>query len=684
MRTYILNQKHFIFILVALLITFSTKMSVWGQDLNAGEPRTVRLIYFLPNDRPYEAKVVQKMKDEVRTVQIFFAEQMKAHGYGNKTFRFETDGRGNPLVLRVDGQHPFSYYKRTLASPVLDEVRRNFDFSANIYFMVLGGADASVPGVGGRHQTRIGIPKYTPGGFALVPSEFSWSFVAHEMGHAFGLLHDFRNDDFIMSYGTKRRQLSACAAEFLAVHPYFNPDIPFSEPPIPSVKLISPITYPVGLKSVPIRLRITPFRGALSLYQVFLHVQGNEVRECRRFAGEKDVVVEFEYDGIIPPEGTTNLYDPPVHQFGVTVVDTNGNIFRDFFRLSVLSSNFLYAFDHRNQATSVSFSPDGTTLAAGHATDVKLWDLTTRTLIAIFPNGSINSTFSVLFSPDGKTLAVGLTNGHVKLINVATQTEVATIKGYKSFVMSLSFSPDGKTLAVGLSDGKVQLWDVATQTEIITLGGHASTVSVAFSPNGRILATGSLDNTIKLWDVRSWQPIAPLKGSRSKLTTRAVSFSPDGKILATGSGQIELWDMDTRNHIATLPGHIRGISDLSFSPDGAILASAGRQDFAVKLWDVETRVNVATFNGHTNVINSISFSPDGTIVASAANDYTVKLWDLSEFVKPRLKADVNGDGFVNILDLVAVVSAFGTAEPDLNGDGVVNILDLVIVANAMQ
>ena len=44
--------------------------------------------------------------------------------------------------------------------------------------------------------------------------------------------------------------------------------------------------------------------------------------------------------------------------------------------------------------------------------------------------------------------------------------------------------------------------------------------------------------------------------------------------------------------------------------------------------------------------------------------------------------DVNGDGEVNILDLVAVANAFGEADPDLNGDGVVNIQDLVIVANA--
>lgn len=44
--------------------------------------------------------------------------------------------------------------------------------------------------------------------------------------------------------------------------------------------------------------------------------------------------------------------------------------------------------------------------------------------------------------------------------------------------------------------------------------------------------------------------------------------------------------------------------------------------------------------------------------------------------------DINGDGIVNILDLVAVANGFGTDTPDVNADGVVNILDLVAVANA--
>ena len=49
-------------------------------------------------------------------------------------------------------------------------------------------------------------------------------------------------------------------------------------------------------------------------------------------------------------------------------------------------------------------------------------------------------------------------------------------------------------------------------------------------------------------------------------------------------------------------------------------------------------------------------------------------------------ADVNGDGVVNILDLVVVVQGLGTDNPeaDVNRDGVVNVFDLVQVAGAID
>ena len=114
----------------------------FAANLNVGEPRTVRLIYFLPNDRPYRAEVVQKMKDTIRTVQNFFAEQMRLHGYGNKTFRVETDSQGKPIVHRVDGQYPNNHYNTGFSGShwldpayhiARDEIAQTFNFYENIY-----------------------------------------------------------------------------------------------------------------------------------------------------------------------------------------------------------------------------------------------------------------------------------------------------------------------------------------------------------------------------------------------------------------------------------------------------------------------------------------------------------------------------------------------------------------------
>ena len=108
--------------------------------LNIGEPRTVRLIYFLPSDHPYRADVVQRMKDEILKVQTFFAEQMAVHGYGKLTFRIETDAQGEPMVHRVDGQHPFGDRNNAFNFNIAmeRELEQAFDFDANIYFIVLG------------------------------------------------------------------------------------------------------------------------------------------------------------------------------------------------------------------------------------------------------------------------------------------------------------------------------------------------------------------------------------------------------------------------------------------------------------------------------------------------------------------------------------------------------------------
>ena len=294
------------------------------------------MIYFLPNDRPYRADVVQRMKDEIRSIQTFYAEQMGAHGHGNITFRIETDSQGEPMVHRVDGQHSNSHYYTE--GIVRNEIGKTFNLNANLYFIVidtdvLRRIDTGQPigGAGARHG-KIG-------GYALFHGEFSFGLAAHELGHGFGLWHDFRDGAYIMSYGPGQNRLSACHAEYLAMHPYFNPDTPIEDVSLPIIELISPRIYSAGSKSIPVQLKVSDSEG---LHQVLLVVKtiephgaagSLELKACRGLSGKKEAIVEFEYDGVIPSDGVTSLSNPVVHPIHVEVVDTGGNVTQTDFVL---------------------------------------------------------------------------------------------------------------------------------------------------------------------------------------------------------------------------------------------------------------------------------------------------------------------------------------------------------------
>ena len=285
-------------------------------NLDVSEPRTVRLIYFLPNDRPYRADVVQRMKEMIRGVQGFFAEQMRSAGYGGG-FRVETDAQGDPLVHRVGGKHANNgYFGKTISTMdvVHNEISLAFDLSANVYLTVIDNGAVGTGGITmGNGNNAAGIatfPINKIGGFALVADgsifdEFYWEIAAHELGHTFGLYHDFSVSAY-MSYasvGLDQKRLSPLHAELLSVNPYFNTDIPIQEGALPTIEILSPSKYPAGSESVAVQIALSDTDG---LHQVFLidqriyarcGITRNRVWDGRTLAGEKHATVTFNYDG---------------------------------------------------------------------------------------------------------------------------------------------------------------------------------------------------------------------------------------------------------------------------------------------------------------------------------------------------------------------------------------------------
>jgi WD40 repeat protein len=72
----------------------------------------------------------------------------------------------------------------------------------------------------------------------------------------------------------------------------------------------------------------------------------------------------------------------------------------------------------------------------------------------------------------------------------------------KAGARDAKFSPDGSRLASWGMGNTIKLWDMATGNDVATLEGHTNDVlCVAFSPDGKTLASCGADKTIKLWDL---------------------------------------------------------------------------------------------------------------------------------------------------------------------------------------
>ena len=136
--------------------------------------------------------------------------------------------------------------------------------------------------------------------------QLSMVIAAHELGHAFGLEHDFRDRDIRDVIRKASDRISACGAAFLSVPPYFNDEIPLDAGTLAHLRSHFVRQVSIG-RDGPVCANQGKRcgRGSSSDFGckwTLVHGLSGSILACRVLSGEKDAIVEFEYEFLANPK----------------------------------------------------------------------------------------------------------------------------------------------------------------------------------------------------------------------------------------------------------------------------------------------------------------------------------------------------------------------------------------------
>ena len=158
---------------------------------------------------------------------------------------------------------------------------------------------------------------------------------------------------------------------------------------------------------------------------------------------------------------------------------------------------------------SYALSADGLVLAVpGNGEDIELFNVMDGQLAGTVPSAT-TGVGPMAYSPSGRYFARASTLGNLALWDAASMQRLDELRGHLLGIHGIVFSPDSQRLA-SISSGReaIKLWDVETRHEVATLAGSGGIFTrLGFSPEGTFLVAINSKDTAYVWRAPTFEQI---------------------------------------------------------------------------------------------------------------------------------------------------------------------------------
>lgn len=255
-------------------------------------------------------------------------------------------------------------------------------------------------------------------------------------------------------------------------------------------------------------------------------------------------------------------------------------------------------------------------LASLHNGVIQLWDYSEKTLIKKFDEHK-GPVRGIDFHRHQPLFVSGGDDNKLKLWNYKARKCIWTQdSAHEDYIRTTFFHHQHPWIISASDDQSIRIWNWQSRTRISCLTGHTHYVMCAqFHPKNELILSASIDQTLRLWDIH------PLKSSSSHHRNKEdVSGLSD--ILLTKSD----YDYESKD------AHMSEVNWCCFHPERDICLSAA-DDNTVKVWQIDSRLSLRelfTIRGHYNNVNCALFHPRENLLLSASEDKSVRVWDMEK------------------------------------------------------